>query len=696
MLSVEEEVSCNVALWLTFIVSVIINIYCIHILRQEKRAVYFVKRDYELVCWGTGVQFGFLFWQMVSFYFWNYVAHDKNNNGSKTDDFDLSGAKVVFAIILIFFSSAPMPTESVLLSVRLWLYYYNLQLTKFNRNKEWRVIIDPKSESSVNNWFVRHRYTISRKNVRLFVIILILLVNVAMLCFIIYHPTRSQIVAFAFWIMLLSLINGYLLFGKVIKTQQYGKSNLGLKNEVLFVILLLVSFLVCFGKFHLLSYFQVKYFIISTIWKIEAMSILTIWTCVTVIYPKYYYNKLMPLHKRKKRNRKRKRNRKKRGISKSSSRLKHLEVSFLDESNYSSNCSTRSCSLTPSTTLTETTISWTHLVSFYDGFEAIMNHLEKEWSMENLLYLQEYIQTKNVLNDLFEPILKRIYSKQKHNSRNRRVLRELKLPPSTKTNRHPSASSSTIPESVIAKTLRNEINNFFNYNDKDNKKNISPGNEALLTFSLAISDSNANANVGINLNSNSNCKKEKKIDVISQSICIKIIGAFSQLYYKYIDTDASIYMINISSRNRKRMEYLFDVYYYKDTIAKEKKKKQKEKRKLTNDTKEKFSFAFPNGFGMGGLKGQMFDFGKDKVGIKEKLEMVSFIKHHLKVYINEDAINGENKTEIDLIEWLLNEIIPAMDACLVEIIYLMDDAFRRFKLQNDQLFDDLCQSITIF
>ena len=34
-------------------------------------------------------------------------------------------------------------------------------------------------------------------------------------------------------------------------------------------------------------------------------------------------------------------------------------------------------------------VSWTQLVSFYDGFEAIMNHLEKEFSKENLLFIQE-------------------------------------------------------------------------------------------------------------------------------------------------------------------------------------------------------------------------------------------------------------------------------------------------------------------
>ena len=46
--------------------------------------------------------------------------------------------------------------------------------------------------------------------------------------------------------------------------------------------------------------------------------------------------------------------------------------------------------------------SWKNIVSVYDGYIAFMNHLDKELSIENMLFIQENIQMKQVLFDTRE------------------------------------------------------------------------------------------------------------------------------------------------------------------------------------------------------------------------------------------------------------------------------------------------------
>ena len=42
-------------------------------------------------------------------------------------------------------------------------------------------------------------------------------------------------------------------------------------------------------------------------------------------------------------------------------------------------------------------IHWTDIVSTVYGYTSLMNHLESEYSIENLLYLTEYMQIKDIL-----------------------------------------------------------------------------------------------------------------------------------------------------------------------------------------------------------------------------------------------------------------------------------------------------------
>ena len=45
-----------------------------------------------------------------------------------------------------------------------------------------------------------------------------------------------------------------------------------------------------------------------------------------------------------------------------------------------------------------------------------------------------------------------------------------------------------------------------------------------------------------------------------------IIDTFRQLFHKYIDSNKAVFMINVSSENRKNLTHLFDVHYYNTTM----------------------------------------------------------------------------------------------------------------------------------
>ena len=168
----------------------------------------------------------------------------------------------------------------------------------------------------------------------------------------------------------------------------------------------------------------------------------------------------------------------------------------------------------------------------------------------------------------------------------------------------------------------------------------------------------------------------RKLDIISENICGNIILAFSQIYDKYIDDDGAVYMINISSRNRNRLKYLFDVYYYKTQTGK------KNIENINNrhvKTSTKFSFKLT--------------FGMTRSVAIDKKNAMCFVKEMVKNYFKNSSNPENDKTEFELLEWLFKTIINPMDAALLEIVFLMNDSFSRFKTQNRELFHQLCEQV---
>ena len=264
---------------------------------------------------------------------------------------------------------------------------------------------------------------------------------------------------------------------------------------------------------------------------------------------------------------------------------------------------------------------------------------------------------------------------------------ELELPPNDE-----------IPESAIAASLREELAKFIDASINSasqtetdiDEKNSNPDND----------HDNDHNNHNDHDNNNNICIDcycdyctTKKMDIISERICDKIIKAFERLYDKYICDKNASYMINISSRNRKNLKHLFDANYYKSQLDKQQSKSKLNmnmnnnnggtgnSRNSRNSSRMRFSIKFSIVGYRNNISSQR---GKGNMKTRMKAELKKFLKEN---------INDDGKTEADLIKWLLEQILFPFDESFKEIVFLMNDSYTRFKTQNRQLFVELCQQV---
>ena len=148
--------------------------------------------------------------------------------------------------------------------------------------------------------------------------------------------------------------------------------------------------------------------------------------------------------------------------------------------------------------------NWMEIVSTTVGYQSFMNHLETEFSVENLLFLTEYIQIKNVLKMKFESIF-------------------------TKLNQ----------DSDIEKKIGFDVS--FPAIDLDENKGNNINNSAL------------------NLLATVTTVTTTPVSLMAKKLYhdLDVINAFECLYNKYIDPKNAPFMINISSIDRKRILIAF-------------------------------------------------------------------------------------------------------------------------------------------
>lgn len=153
---------------------------------------------------------------------------------------------------------------------------------------------------------------------------------------------------------------------------------------------------------------------------------------------------------------------------------------------------------------------WYDIVSTAMGYQSFMNHLETEFSIENLLFVTEYIQIKNVSKIKFDDIFANMYQ---DNNTKKKIEFNVPFP--------------GIDESL----LLDESNDSHN-NSSDRDISIIATVNTVTTPPVSL--------IAKQLYNDSN-----------------IINAFQCLYNKYIDPQNAPFMINISSTDRKQISEAF-------------------------------------------------------------------------------------------------------------------------------------------
>ena len=208
------------------------------------------------------------------------------------------------------------------------------------------------------------------------------------------------------------------------------------------------------------------------------------------------------------------------------------------------------------------------------------------------------------------------------------IFNAISLPP-TSDQINDKTDGKYIPESMIAKQLRKKLSIW----TLDVKSQMNLGSD------------NIKYNYDYNVN--------KQIDIKSKNIGDDIIVAFSQIYNKYINGDTAIYMINVSSRSRRKPKHLFDTDYYYKTGNTSSGGNDDDDRTPTKNVRSVKSTSFS------------FKFSLSRSSKQAKQEQgMSFIKQtnsNMENDGNDGQVQSSTKTEFDLIEWLLQTILPPME-----------------------------------
>ena len=173
-------------------------------------------------------------------------------------------------------------------------------------------------------------------------------------------------------------------------------------------------------------------------------------------------------------------------------------------------------------------VGWRDIVQLYQGFEAFIKHLETEFSFENLLFILEYVQTKNILMYCFGNIMKQLGEEEHYASYH------LKLPPHSNTNAKKHLNSN-LNKSKDKKNGNNNNNNNNDNNDNNDNNGDDESNATDNTDSDLIQEIIIDEDVSV---------KEQTIP--HSKIARELYEALANILNRYHDET------NVKSKNTKK------------------------------------------------------------------------------------------------------------------------------------------------
>lgn len=272
-----------------------------------------------------------------------------------------------------------------LLIARFWLYFFDTQLIMINKNQEWRMLIDPINDVNDNNtnscWFVKN---INKWGNQYFIIKLVALKNVVIATGELIvnsfasdaqrrnketnnYELAGTIGRFALWFIIL----GLLFYIRHLALQSNFVDRLGIIKEFnvsTLTITIMANVIMAISVCAQITDNQMLF----VAWSLCFLPYSIIYFYFIIFYPKRLFESMKSKSKAKSKIAVDKKKKSPLTLTSLSSPLMSDRNDQFANKNITVN-------------------SWKHIVCIYQGYDAIMNYLEKEFSIENLLFIQEVI-----------------------------------------------------------------------------------------------------------------------------------------------------------------------------------------------------------------------------------------------------------------------------------------------------------------
>ena len=342
-------------LCLEFCIGLPMGIWCLVTLYKDWNKIYITKRRRVFVVTFFVCLCFILYGYTTTGFFIHYFLYEPINFGPNIG--------VIFVPVIVL--------ATWIGPCRFWIFYYDSRLAQFDTNKEWKMAIDPIKES--DNWYVKHINKYGNAQFIFNVSIIFVIIEVSMQYILIFFvdeklsPWPKQYIFSNIWLAIIQLVPAGIstcIFYKIVK--EISQDNLGILKEIKFECLgclvsaIYVTILVIILK---PKYYRLIYTSICVI-------ITPIIMYLAFIYPQRLFRKY-------------------------SNRPVNLIIKKLDQeiqkqsknNGMGSGSGSGSGANSPKSGLK----TWKNIVSTYDGYVAFMTHLGKEFSTENLLFVQEVI-----------------------------------------------------------------------------------------------------------------------------------------------------------------------------------------------------------------------------------------------------------------------------------------------------------------
>lgn len=367
-------------------------IYVCSILKNEWNTIYIRKRRQRIVL--------FLFWAICH---WEFAFI------SSTIALHFSNSIVIRLLYLIcYVITLPLPfITGLIILLKFWTFYYSSQINIFNKHKAWRVgllSIDPTKSDLHDNWFIKHSNYLQNDRY-LFIVCCIIGLMWSIVGLIIFG--NLPLIIYDLWLVLygiICVIFGIFLIFKLKYNQK--DDSLGIRKELIF----LAWFIFIAG----VLFFTVSW-IANSIKISQNKNVDQEWTfwfryaIVALFTPVYLYSIIMYKNRCQcKCNCKcvcdKYKISDKKSIDVNSEGNKNLEnlgsnspiSNHKNDSKLSIDINVNSCDMG------SRNMTWRNVVSTFDGFELLMDHLEAEFSQENLLFI---VEVRYRMHEYFDRVL---------------------------------------------------------------------------------------------------------------------------------------------------------------------------------------------------------------------------------------------------------------------------------------------------